>query len=40
LPSWGIDDPYRGDLFTYAVTATRIKERMEELSKFLKKEGK
>ena len=37
LPSWGIDDPYRGDLFTYAVTAARIQKHVEELSKFLKK---
>jgi protein-tyrosine-phosphatase len=40
LPSWGIDDPYHGDLFTYAVTASRIEKHMEELSRFLKKEGK
>ena len=37
LPSWGIDDPYRGDMFTYQVTASRILKRMEELSIFLKK---
>lgn len=37
LPSWGIDDPYRGDMFTYEVTAGKILKRMEELSAFLKK---
>jgi len=37
LPSWGIDDPYRGDMFTYEVTAARILKHMEELSAFLKK---
>jgi len=40
LPSWGIDDPYHGDMFTYEVTAARIQEHMEELSTFLKKEEK
>jgi protein-tyrosine-phosphatase len=35
-PSWGIDDPYRGDLRTYEETATRIHKHMEELSVFLK----
>ena len=36
-PSWGIDDPYRGDLRTYEETAARIQKHMEELSIFLKK---
>ena len=40
LPSWGLDDPYRGDMFTYEVTADRIVEHMEELSAFLKKQEK
>jgi len=40
LPSWGIDDPYRGDLYTYEVTATRIQKHMEALAIFLKKEKK
>ena len=37
LPSWEIDDPYRGDLYTYEETAARIQKHMEELSIFLKK---
>lgn len=37
LSSWSIDDPYRGDMFTYEVTAARILKHMEELSAFLKK---
>ena len=37
LPSWGIDDPYGGDLRTYEETAARIQKHMEELSIFLKK---
>ena len=40
LPSWGVDDPYHGDMFTYEVTAARIQKHMEELSAFLKKEEK
>ena len=36
MPSWGIDDPYGGDLYTYEVTAARIEEHMKELSVFLK----
>jgi len=40
LPSWGIDDPYRGDMFTYEVTAARIQKHMKELSTFLKKKEK
>ena len=40
LPSWGIDDPYHGDLFTYKVTAARIQKHVEELSLFLRKEMK
>jgi protein-tyrosine-phosphatase len=36
LPSWGIDDPYRGDLQTYEETAAKIQKHMEELSIFLK----
>jgi len=36
LPSWGIDDPYGGDLYTYEVTADRIQEHMKELALFLK----
>jgi protein-tyrosine-phosphatase len=38
LPSWRIDDPYHGDMFTYEITTIRIEKDMEELSKFLKKE--
>ena len=37
MPSWGIDDPYGGDLRTYEETAARIQKHMEELSIFLKK---
>jgi protein-tyrosine-phosphatase len=40
LPSWGLDDPYHGDMFTYEVTADRILKHMEELSVLLKKEEK
>lgn len=40
LPSWGLDDPYHGDMFTYEVTADRILKHVEELSVFLKKEEK
>jgi protein-tyrosine-phosphatase len=40
LPSWGIDDPYGGDLYTYTETAIRIQKHMKELSSFLKKENK
>ncbi len=40
LPSWGIDDPYGGDLYTYEETATRIQKHMRDLSRFLKKESK
>jgi len=40
LPSWGLDDPYQGDMFTYEVTADRILKHMEELSVRLKKEEK
>ena len=36
MPSWGIEDPYRGDLWTYAETAARIQRHMKELSIFLK----
>ena len=36
LPSWGIDDPYGGDLWTYEVTADRIQKHMEEFSSFLR----
>ncbi len=36
MPSWGIDDPYRGDLHTYEETAAKIQKHMEELSIFLK----
>ena len=36
LPSWGIDDPYRGDLHTYEETAAKIHKHMEELSICLK----
>ena len=36
LPSWGIDDPYGGDLYTYEVTADRIQEHVKELALFLK----
>jgi protein-tyrosine-phosphatase len=37
MPSWGIDDPYGGDLHTYEETAAKIQKHMEELSIFLKK---
>jgi len=37
MPSWGIDDPYGGDLHTYEETAAKIHRHMEELSIFLKK---
>jgi len=37
MPSWRIDDPYRGDLRTYEETAAKIQKHMEELSIFLKK---
>ena len=40
LPSWGIEDPYGGDLWTYEVTADRIQKHIEELSKLLKAHGK
>jgi protein-tyrosine-phosphatase len=40
LPSWGIDDPYRGDLHTYEETAAKIQKHMEELSIFLKNRKK
>jgi protein-tyrosine-phosphatase len=40
LPSWGIDDPYGGDLWTYEVTADRLLKHMEELSSFLKKQNR
>lgn len=36
LPSWGIDDPYGGDLRRYEETAARIQKHVEELSFFLK----
>ena len=39
LPSWEIDDPYHGDTYTYKITATRIQKHMNELAKFLKKQG-
>jgi len=35
-PSWGIDDPYRGDMGMYEETAANIQRHMEELSGFLK----
>jgi len=34
--SWGIDDPYLGDLQTYEETATEIEKHMLEFSAFLK----
>ena len=40
LPSWGLDDPYHGDMFTYEVTADRILKHMQELSVLLKEEEK
>ena len=40
LPSWGITDPYRGDLFTYELTAAKIQRHMEDLSILLKKTRK
>jgi len=36
MPSWGIDDPYGGDLHTYEETADKIEKRMERLSVLLK----
>jgi len=36
MTSWGIDDPYGGDLFTYEETALKIQKRMDELYTFLK----
>lgn len=39
LPSWGIDDPYRGDLRTYEETAVKIHKHMEELSTILKNQA-
>ena len=36
LPSWGIDDPYGGDLRTYEETAARIQKDVKELSVFLR----
>jgi protein-tyrosine phosphatase len=36
MPSWGIDDPYGGDLPTYEETAAKIRKHMEQLSVFLK----
>jgi len=38
LPSWGIADPYGGDMFIYKVTSESIQKHMEELSMFLKME--
>jgi len=40
VPSWGIDDPYRGDLHTYEETAAKIQKHMEELAIFLNKTKK
>jgi protein-tyrosine-phosphatase len=40
LPSWGIADPYRGDLHTFEETADKIQKHMRELSIFLKKKQK
>ena len=37
MPSWGIADPYRGDLHTYEETAAKIQKQMKELSIFLRK---
>lgn len=36
LPSWGIDDPYGGDLHTYQETAAKIQKHIEELAVFLR----
>jgi len=36
MPSWGIDDPYGGDLYTYEETAAKIQKHLKELSFFLK----
>ena len=36
MPSWGISDPYRGDLQVYEETAAKIHKHMEELSICLK----
>jgi len=40
MPSWGIKDPYRGDLNTYEETAARIQQHMKDLSGFLKNKEK
>ena len=36
MPSWGITDPYGGDLQTYEETAAKIQRHMKELFTFLK----
>jgi protein-tyrosine-phosphatase len=36
MPSWGITDPYGGDLYTYELTAANIQKHMNELVIFLK----
>ena len=36
LLSWGIDDPYRGDMFTYEETASKLLKHMEELHSFIR----
>jgi len=36
MASWGIEDPYRGDLSVYEETAAKIEKHMQELSVFLK----
>jgi protein-tyrosine-phosphatase len=40
MPSWGITDPYGGDLHTYEETAATIQKHMKQLYTSLKKEMK
>jgi protein-tyrosine-phosphatase len=40
MPSWGIADPYRGDLHTYEETAANIQKHMKELYSLITKEKK
>jgi len=36
MPSWGIEDPFGGDLRTYEETAAKIQKHVKALSVFLK----
>ena len=40
LPSWGIEDPYGCDLFTYEETAVMIQKHMQELATFINENEK